>query len=152
MYSNTPTLRSGSNRPQTHITFNTYTLLEFNYFHSIFSILDTVTGQYVKIIPKNLPSAGNLLTPLALAVWFSDNGSVLGRGFRLATNCFSLDEVILLCKILHDKYALNSKPYSAGPEKGYVVYIHPSSRKAFIDLVRPHMVPSMLYKLGPVDP
>jgi hypothetical protein len=37
----------------------------------------------IKIIPRNL---GDYLTPLALAIWFLNNGSKLGQGAQIALN------------------------------------------------------------------
>jgi hypothetical protein len=47
-----------------------------------------------EIIPNNLDM---YLTPLALAIWFMDDGSKSGKGAKIATNCFLLDDFKFLC-------------------------------------------------------
>jgi hypothetical protein len=41
-----------------------------------------------------------------------DDGSKLGSGFKIATNCFELSELEELCKLLCEKYNLNCSIHS----------------------------------------
>jgi hypothetical protein len=62
----------------------------------------------MKIIPANI---GELLTPVGLAYWFSDDNyfhKVLD-GLYLSTNSFSLVEIELLVKVLNKNFDLDCK-------------------------------------------
>lgn len=111
----------------------------------MFYIKNDLTNKYIKIIPLNIEE---YLTPLALAIWFMDDGSRLGPGVRIATNNFSLKEVEFLCNILFKKYNLIATIHTGGQDKGYVLYMHKQSVPLFISLVKEHMLPSLYYKLG----
>jgi len=108
---------------------NTFTFSSFNYIHNMFYKLDPLTNKYIKIIPIELYS---FLTPLALAIWFMDDGSKLKKGgYRIATNCFTYNEIQYLCLILKNKYNLKCSIHSAGNNKGFIIYIYKSSIEDF---------------------
>ena len=48
------------------------------------------------------------LTPLALAIWVMDDGSKDGSGIRISTNCFKKEEILILLKVLKDKYDITA--------------------------------------------
>jgi len=106
---------------------------------------DIFSTKYVKVIPTNLEE---YLTPLSLAIWFSDDGSKFGKSAKFATNCFSLDELKFLCDILHSKFNIRTSIHSGGVNKGYVIYIWVESMPDFSKLVKSLMLPSLHYKLG----
>jgi len=106
---------------------------------------DIISTKYVKVIPTNLEE---YLTPLSLAIWFSDDGSKLGKSAKFATNCFSLDELQFLCDILHINFNIRTSIHSGGVNKGYVIYIWVESMPDFSKLVKSLMLPSLHYKLG----
>ena len=58
-----------------------------------------------KVIPNNIEE---LLTPLALAIWIMDYGTFKSPGLRIATNCFTKQEVELLVKALENKFNIKS--------------------------------------------
>lgn len=128
-----------------HYRINTYTFTSFNWIHEMFYVKQDLTNKYIKIIPLNIEE---FLTPLALAIWFMDDGSRLGPGVRIATYNFSYKEVEFLCHILFKKYNLIATIHTGGQDKGYVLYIQKQSVPLFISLVKEHMVPSLYYKLG----
>jgi ubiquinol-cytochrome c reductase cytochrome b subunit len=99
----------------------------------------------IKIVPQSI---GEYLTPLALAIWFMDDGSKLGKGAKIATNCFSHKEIEYLCLILKKKYNLDTSIHTGGKDKGQTIYIKSSSMPNFSKIVKPFMITSMLYKLG----
>lgn len=84
---------------------SSFTFTSLNWLHTMFYV------DNKKIIPRNL---GMYLTPLALATWFIDDGSKLGKGAKISTNCFSLDDLNFLCLLLKDKYNLDVSLHSAG--------------------------------------
>ena len=122
---------------------NSYTFSSFNWIHEMFYKL--VDGKYIKFVPLNIEE---YLTPLALAIWFMDDGSSKGKGASIATNCFILEEVNFLCKVLKSKYNIIATPKKYGKNKGHIIYIHSNSMKFFTSIVKPYLLPSLYYKLG----
>ena len=122
---------------------NSYTFSSFNWIHGMFYKL--IDNKYIKIVPLNI---GEYLTPLALAIWFMDDGSSLGRGARIATNCFTLEEVNFLCNVLKIQYNIIATANKCGKDKGHIIYIHVNSMKLFMNIVKPYLLPSLYYKLG----
>ena len=65
--------------------FRTFTYSSFDWIYNSFY------PENKKVVPLFI---NEYLTPLALAVWMMDDGCVVkGRGFRLSTNSFSLEEI-----------------------------------------------------------
>jgi hypothetical protein len=77
-----------------------------------------------------------------------DDGSSLERGVKIATNCFTLEEVNLLCNVLKLKYNIIATPNKRGKNKGHIIIIHVNSMKLFINIIKPYLLPSLYYKLG----
>ena len=50
---------------------SSYTFSSLNWLHSMFYSFDKLENKYIKIIPLNIEE---YLTPLALAIWFMDDG------------------------------------------------------------------------------
>lgn len=122
---------------------SSYTFSSFNWIHEMFYKL--VDNKYVKFVPLNIEE---YLTPLALAIWFMDDGSRLGKGARIATNCFTFEEINLLCKVLKSKYNIIATSNKCGKDRGHIIYIHVNSMKLFTNVVKPYLLPSLYYKLG----
>src|SRR5258708_12026270 len=76
-----------------------------------------------------------------------DDGSSLNRGVRIATNCFTLEEVNLLCNVLKLKYNIIATPKKCGRNNNHIIYIHAKSMKLFINIIKPYLLPSLYYKL-----
>ena len=102
-----------------------------------------------KIVPGFL---GDVLDPLAVAVWFMDDG---GRGARTPrglvfnTSCYSAEEQVILQEVLARKFGVRT---SIHPRKrGFQLYVRAESFLCFSELISPHLVTSMRYKL-PADP
>jgi hypothetical protein len=101
-----------------------------------------------KVIPNNL---GDLLDPLGVAVWFMDDG---GRGARTPkglvfnTSCYTAEEQVALQQAL-SRFGVQTSIHQVG--KGFQLYVKAESFVRFVELVSPHLITSMRYKL-PVDP
>jgi len=121
------------------IRFRTYSLPCFNELHDLFYPLGA------KEVPLNI---GELLTPLSLAYWVSDDGSFCKRDrvVRLCTEGFSLKEVELLVGVLTHKFNLKCTINKAG--KGANIRISAKSLPILQALLAPHVPSMMLYKLG----
>jgi hypothetical protein len=84
-----PDSRTG--KVYTRITFNTYSLPCFNYYHELFYV------NGVKRIPLNI---GELLTPVSLAYWAMEDGCKKNSGFKFCTHSYTFEEVQLLVNVL----------------------------------------------------
>jgi ubiquinol-cytochrome c reductase cytochrome b subunit len=119
--------------------FKTFTFTSLNFLHEEFY------KEGVKIVPHDI---GNYLSPLALAVWISDDGGKLSSGLKISTNNFTHEEVQLLCKVLREKYNLNASVQKTGAIGQYQIYISKSSMVDLANIVKPHLHKSMYYKLN----
>ena len=98
-----------------------------------------------KIIPNDLEKD---ITPLGLAIWFMDDGSIKSRrhkGLFLNTQDFNKDDVRKLQRILKDKFGIPS--LTRKDEKGEQIYLGGNSAEKFIQIVKPYIIPSMNYKI-----
>ena len=88
---------------------------------------------------------------LSLAVWIMDDGGLTGRTKRnsIATNNFSLEEVIKLKEFLEKKYNLKSWIITRKTKTsiGYEIHFDKNSSLKITELVQNLIVPSMRYKL-----
>ena len=119
--------------------FNTYTFRNFDWIHKMFY----KDGK--KRIHYNL---GNLLTPLALAIWISDDGCWIKSGIRISCNAFTLKEVKLLIKILNENFGLICNVQNIGIFNKYYIYIQSQSIPKLREITSPFIHNSMLSKLG----
>lgn len=132
------------------ISFDTLAYPAFNVFHSMFykRTVNVSSGKIdtTKIVPSNI---AELLTPRGLAYWFIDDGGAEGSGYKLYTNCFTENEVILLKDALFKKFGINCSIHTRIVKKqAYILYIKADSRDKFQKLVYPYIIPHFLYKLN----
>lgn len=98
-----------------------------------------------KVVPKMI---GKLLSPLAIAVWFMDDGSAKSKKHKAKifnTQCFSKAEVVLLIETLKKKFQINAKLRQQ--REGYQIYIFSESVDKFRQIIGKHILDSMRYKL-----
>ena len=98
-----------------------------------------------KVIPRII---GKLITPLSVAVWFMDDGSIKSKFHKakiINTQCFTKKEVLSLIKILKAKFEINAKLREQ--KDGYQIYILSESLDKFKEIVGKYIVDSMKYKL-----
>ena len=129
-----------------HYRFSTYTFRSLNELHSLF-----YSSKYNSLgLKKVVPPTDWLiffLTPLALSIWFMDDGSCLGSGYKLSTCGFELKEVEQLCLLLKNLYNLSCS--SQKDRHLFHIYIKKESALRFSKLVSPYIVDTLQYKLGP---
>ncbi len=100
----------------------------------------------VKVVPSII---SYYLTPLTLALWLMDDGCyVKNRGVLIATLSFTEAEVLFLRNLLTSRFGLITSSHASKLEGKYSIYIQKESLPLLIGIVRPFMIPSMLYKLG----
>ena len=119
--------------------FNTFTFRSFNWIHEMFY------KKGVKYINVDLVK---YITPLALAIWISDDGGWAKPGVRIATNSFNLKEVEFLVKVLQSKFGLDCTIQTLKPSGNCNIYIKGSSVPKLRELILPYLHTSMHYKLG----
>ena len=100
------------------------------------------------------PWWANQIDDLALSIWFMDDGHLAyinksKSEFSFATNSFSEKENYLLSSVLKDKFGINSTVRAISKKSGiqHNIFINEDSFDDFSDLIKPHIVNSMLYKL-----
>jgi LAGLIDADG DNA endonuclease family/NADH-Ubiquinone oxidoreductase (complex I), chain 5 N-terminus len=121
------------------VKFTTFTFSSFNWLHDQF-----YPGEGLKHLPISLLT--EYLNEQALAIWFMDDGSKFGTGFKISTHCFIFNELEQFCTLLKWKYNINC---SINSDRDYwTLYIKKDSAQRFANLVEPYMLDSMKYKLG----
>jgi len=123
--------------------FNTLSHSSFRFYAHQFYPRDK------KVIPKLIH---RWLTPLSLAVWFMDDGSIKSKNHRariLNTQCFSVKEIRRLIQILQTKFDLSCKLRKQ--KEGYQIMILAESANKFYNLIKEFIIPSMDYKLKGLD-
>lgn len=98
-----------------------------------------------KIVPKLIH---RWLTPLSLAVWFMDDGSIKSMNHRariINTQGFKKKEVQKLSKVLEEIFTLKCKLRKQ--KEGYQIMILAESADRFARIIKDFIHPSMNYKI-----
>ncbi len=99
-----------------------------------------------KVIPKRIDK---LLSPLALAVWYMDDGSRKSSFHRariLNTQGFRKQEIGTLIRILDTRFDLQAR--LRNQKDGYQICIAAVSSDRLKQIIEEHVVPCMRYKLS----
>lgn len=123
----------------TNYWFNTLATEKFRFYGQQF-----YDKNHQKIVPKIIKK---MLTPLALAVWFMDDGSSKSKQHKaiiLNTQCFSKKDLRLLTDALWQKFEIEAK---LRPQKEGYQLIIPQPAK-FLELIMPYLREEFYYKLG----
>ena len=117
--------------------FRTVTHPEFSLYRKFFY------SNSRKIVPVEL--LYEQFTGFSLAVWLMDDGAADGKQVRLNTQSFSLNENEALVSFLRAKLGIEAH---LNLDKGrYRLRIIDASMERLRNLIEPHVIPSMLYKL-----
>lgn len=157
--------------------FRTYQHKHFMYYFHLFYVITpnhenvgntSPKWKKVKIVPKNIHK---YLTPRVLAYWFMDDGTfhcpprskqksrkktagffpkgLFAQGekpvYLFSTQGFQKHEVKRLCDAL--KYKFNIRANVARDKRNWRIYILKESSTTFVDLIRPYIHQSFLYKI-----
>jgi len=103
-----------------------------------------------KILPKLIHK---WLSPLAIAVWFMDDGSIKSNRHRaliLNTQSFSISELQRLIRFLKEKYGIEMKPRKQSRKsiEIYQLITVGDTVEKLVQVIEPYILPSMRYKLG----
>ena len=105
-----------------------------------------------RVVPKNISDI--LKSNISLAVWFMDdgNGYLRNSAFRISTYAFGLEGNILLKDCLRKNFGLDVSVFR--DSKGYQIYIPINNGSAlrFRNLIEPHILSSMRYKIESRSP
>lgn len=128
------------NRDYFQWRFSTKVNAIFTEFHNLFY------KRRKKIIPKNISDI--LVSSLSLAVWFMDDGGRRNDSYGLFLNTlsFTKPEHELLQRCLKTNFSLDSRLHWV--QDGFRIYIPCKDAKRFCEIVYPHILPSMRYKLS----
>jgi recombination protein RecA len=120
------------------VQFATRTSPVFTYWRHRFY----VDGR--KQIPDDIT---DLLTPLAIAVWFMDDGSADHCGVTIQTHSFDLVEVERLVRALSEGFDIVAT--IRANKRHSILYIGKQQLPAFESIVRPFILEELEYKLVP---
>src|SRR3989338_2550429 len=126
-----------------YIGFTTYSHAAFRFY----------AQQFYQEKNKHVPRLiGKMIDPLALAVWFLDDGSWKSnkhRTFIIHSVGFTKNDLLRLQDILKKKFGIEVNLH-VQKEKYWRMYIKTASAETFRKIVQPYIkkIPSMKYKLG----
>jgi hypothetical protein len=123
-----------------NLRFSTRTTPLLNSYHSFF-----YPEEGMKLIPPHI--LDTLISPLSLAVWYMDDGGRRSdcRSGYLNTNAYTPDDVEILKSCLDVRFGISTRThFAAGKPR---IYIPSGQFAGFCELVRPHVIPEMAYKL-----
>jgi hypothetical protein len=108
--------------------------------------IENQVGKRIKILPSNIEF---ILTPIALANFIMSDGSFhkTTHIFRFCTNNFTKQEVQLLSTAIYNRYSIESKLEHARKEQ-YMLRIRKTQVPKLREVVKPYIIPSMLYRIG----
>ena len=95
-----------------------------------------------KIVPKDLLET---LNPFGLAVWYMDDGSNNGSNITFSTHCFSNEEQKVVQKLFSDKFRIRTTIVKDRTRSKIAIGYRECSK--FMNIVQPHIIPSMAYKI-----
>jgi hypothetical protein len=104
----------------------------------------------------------NMLTPEGIAIWYMDDGHarinrnkdgwVTSTATNIATMC-SESECMVICDYFREVHQIEWKircRKGSPPDKAFSIECNTTNSRKFAELVRPYIIPSMLYKLAHV--
>jgi hypothetical protein len=123
------------------VKFATLSLPCFNDYKNLF-----YSSKNIKIVPSNIK---NLLTPIGLAYWIMDDGSLQNKGLHLNTYGFNTKDILNLKKTLENMFGENSLKCSIHKHKnGERIYIWERSMELLRNNIYQYMHKDMLYKIN----
>lgn len=118
--------------------FHTKSTKEFGILHSWF-----YTDKGVKQLPKHLDK---IITPRMLSVWYMDDGNYTGTSCTLNTHSLCVSEQHHVVEILRRWFGVSSTLVKDRHQ--YKISIKRASLYKFMDVVAPHCIESMSYKIA----
>lgn len=132
--------------------FRTYSHISLKFYYDLF-YLGISDKTKVKVVPKNIV---DYLDPIALAYWFMDDGTsakiiskkdnAITMSFVLSTQGFSYKDQLILIAALEKKFGIYSSLHK--DKKFHRLVIRTESCAVFLNIIKPYIQPSFLYKIG----
>jgi hypothetical protein len=97
----------------------------------------------VKVLPNTVL---DILTPRMMAVWFMDDGSNTGEGFTISTHGFSYGEQVRIANFFRNRWAIAATVRKDRTK--FKLAIGRNDCEKFVGLIRPFIIPSMIYKIA----
>ena len=116
-------------------------------FSNLKWLYDAFYKNKIKEIPNN-ETLEKLLTPLAIAIWFMDDGSRASAGAKIATNSFKIEDIKRIIYVIKKLYNINTSINKCGKKDQYIIYFSKANMPLLSNLIKKHLVPSMYYKLN----
>jgi hypothetical protein len=139
-------VQSGLNSPfYQRFIVRTRSLIVFQEFYDMYYITNNL-GKNIKKLPLDIE---NLLTPIILANFVMSDGNYhkTKHIIRLCTNNFTKEEVQSLSTAILKKYNIKNSLEHVRKEQ-YIIRIRKTEVYKLQDIVKPHIIPSMLYRIG----
>lgn len=150
VYGKTLDDRTGSESERWY--FNTLTNPSLKFFADMFYTFDPNKQKWVKDVPLNVQK---FLNPTALAYCYMDDGALKWFGhsnaMRICTESFSKEGVHRIQKALKNQYNIDTtlvKKSLRDGTIGYRIAIPEQKSSAFRELINPHLVDCMKYKVS----
>lgn len=143
-----PTIRKNGGWGDLSCVFSTVTSPAFEFLRSLCYKPNLKTGRLMKWVT---PEWAEQLDPVSLAYWYMDDGSISTEQawITLNTQSFTKECVRLLVKKLRT-FNLNpeARPYrkNGAKQKYWVITLAAEDTRKFVEIVKPYMHESMLYK------
>jgi hypothetical protein len=132
--------------------FNTLTIPSLKFFADMFYTYDSKQQKWIKDVPLKTQT---FLNPRALAYFYMDDGVLKWLGhsnaMRICTENFSLEGVKRIQKSLKNLYNIDTgltKKTLKNGKVGFRITIPETSSHTFRDLIKPHLVECMKYKVS----
>lgn len=122
--------------------------------HPIFTELHNIFyDSGVKVVTNEIC---DLITPFSVAVWFMDDGFASRRHLVFATESFTEPELARLQNMFKNKFNIYTSLWFSSYRKGsnqkmYKIAILRKSVDDLAGMIRPYIIPSMMYKLDRVN-
>lgn len=134
-------------------TGNTYHSICVHRYNKYFKLLRRWMYRPDKTISRTLL---NRMTPLSLAIWYMDDGNLRCRTSKvtgkvssiqvtLSTHC-PLDQAEVVQKYFEEVWGIHWSIYKV--KESYLLCANTENGNKFLDLVRPHVIESMSYKVN----
>lgn len=120
------------------LRFSTLSFDYLNIFHELFY------NKGKKEVPINI---SDYFTKISFAFWIMDDGTKAAGALKLCTESFTYSDILILIDMLKTKFDIQSSPQKRGVI-GWRIYIPRTQMDKVRNLVKPHMHPDMLYKIG----
>ena len=141
-------LANGSKATRERLYFNTRVHTSLKHFANLFYRFNSNTNSFQKVIPTRLEK---ILTPRALAIWYQDDGALKWKNhcsaLRICTESFKFEDQNRMIRVLNKLYGVSARVVPHRTRGTYRIYIPASSSLIFINLIKPYILPCMLYKL-----